>query len=60
MTKTRQENGVSDRITLVYAKIETELSELFDQVLSMMKNRQDNDMTDRIGAIYAENNNELL
>ena len=27
MTKTRQENDVSDRITLVYAKIETELSE---------------------------------
>ena len=39
MTKTREDNNVTDCIGLGYAKIETELLDLYDHVQSMMKTK---------------------
>ena len=58
--KTRQDNDVTDRISLVYTELKLNCQDLFDRVWSMMKTRADNEVTDRTCAVYGENTNELL
>ena len=58
--KTRQNNDVTDRISLVYTELKLNCQNLFDRVWSMTKTRADNKVTDRTCAVYSENNNELL
>ena len=60
VTKTRQENDVTNCISLLYTETKTKLSRLSDRMWSMVKTRQDNDMSDSRGSIDAENDNELL
>ena len=50
---------MTDCIGLVYAETETELSDLFDQVQSVIKTRQDKDMTDCTSVVYIENATKL-
>lgn len=59
MTKTRQDNDVTDCIGLVYCETETKLWDLFDRVQSMMKTRQDNDLTNCISMVYVEKETKL-
>ena len=39
MTKTRQDNDVTDRIVVVYVENDTKLRDRWDWVLTMMKTR---------------------
>ena len=39
MTKTRQDNDVTDRIVVVYVENDTKLRDRWDRVLTMMKTR---------------------
>ena len=50
---------MTDCIGLVYAETETELSDLFDQVQSVIKTRQDKDMNDCTSVVYIENATKL-
>ena len=44
--KTRQNKDNIDRISLLYAEVELNFQDLFDQMWSMRKTKQDNDVTD--------------
>ena len=59
VTKTKQNNDVTDCIGVVYVETETKLSDLSNQVQYVTKTRHDNDMVDCIGAVFIENNTEL-
>ena len=60
MTKTRQDNDVTDRIVVVYVENDTKLRDRWDRVLTMMKTRQDNNVTNRTNAVYVTNETKLL
>lgn len=60
MTKAKQDNDVSNRITLVYTKIETQLlGPILPCVRSMMETWKNNDVIDPTSAVYTKNDNEL-
>lgn len=58
--KSRQDNNMTDRISLVYAELKLNCRDLFDWVWFVMKTRVDNKVTNHTGVVYDENDNELL
>ena len=60
VTKTRQENNVTDRISQFTSKLKLNYRHISNQVRFVMKTKMYNDMTDHIGVIYTENDNKLL
>ena len=59
MMKTRQDNDVTDGISVFYAKNDTELSWLIRLGIFMTKTKQNNDVTDHIGLVYTKIETEL-
>lgn len=59
MTKTRQDNNIIDRISLVYSDIEIEHRDLSDWVRFVMNTKQDNDLTDHTSTVYTANETKL-
>ena len=60
MTKAKQDNDVSNRITLVYVEIETQLlGPILSCVRSMMETWKNNDVIDPTSAVYTKNDNAL-
>ena len=57
--KTKQDKDITNRISLVYAKNDTEQWDKFDQVQSVMKTQYDNDVTDCIGVVYIKAKTEI-
>ena len=60
VTKTRQENNVTDRISQFTLKPKLNYRHISNKVRFVMKTKMYNDMTDHIGVIYTENDNKLL
>lgn len=58
--KTRQDNDVTNRTDMVYAKNEIELPWLIKLSPICDETRLDNDVTDHIGLVHAETEIELL
>lgn len=60
MTKTRQDNDLTNRIGAIYDKDGIELLGLIGLGVTVTKTRQENDVTHRKGAVYAKNDTDLL
>ena len=54
MTKTWQDNDVTDRIGVVNVENETELPDQSDREWFMTKTKQDNNLIDCIGLVYVD------
>lgn len=59
MAKTRQDNDMTDYISLVYTKTKNKMSGPIWPSAVCDETRWDYDMTNHMGAIYIENDNEL-
>lgn len=59
MMKTRQENDVTDRTSIVYPKIKTKLYDLLDRMQPITKNRKDNNVINHTRVIFEEYNTKL-
>lgn len=59
VTKTREDNGVTNSMSLVYVEIDTELSWLIGSGVAYGENWQYNDVTDHTGVVYHKNDTEL-
>lgn len=57
--KTRHDNDVTDRTSVVYVEKKLSYGDLLDRVRSVTKIRQNNDMIDHIGAVHSQNDTEL-
>ena len=55
MTKTKEDNNVTNRTGVVYEKTILNFHNWSDQVWSVMKTRHKNDVTNCMGVIYIEN-----
>ena len=57
--KTKHENDVINRISIVFIKTEIELSRLISSGGVCDENQKDNDLIDRVGAFNVKNDTEL-
>ena len=55
MTKTKQDNDMTDRVGVVYAENDTQLVGPIGSGVVYDETRQDNDMIDHIRTAYAKN-----
>lgn len=60
MTKTRQDNNITNCMRLVNPKPTLNYCNLSDQVWFMMKKKQDNDIIDHTHVVYVKNKIKLL
>lgn len=56
MTKSKQDNDMVDRTSMVYPKSELNYHDRLKRIWSITKTKQDNDMINSKGVVYDENN----